>query len=58
MDQYLNSLTSLSSFGCCNIPGRESICLSLALVGIVCLAAALTLVFRSDGEALSGPIGG
>lgn len=56
MAHYVNSLPSLSTYGCCNIPGRESLCFSLALVGILCLAAALALVFRADSEVVCAPI--
>ncbi len=52
MAHYVNSLNALS--GCCSfIPGRDSFCLSMALVGVICLAAAMALVLRSEEEALS-----
>ena len=55
MAHYVNSLNNLTA--CCGyIPGRESFCLSLALVGILCLAAALAMVFRAEGETITAPI--
>lgn len=48
MAHYVDSLNALNGFCCGYIPGRESICLSLALVGIICLAAAMAIVLRSE----------
>lgn len=48
----LNSLATCSSF----VPGRDSFCLSMALVGIVCLAAAMAIVYRAEGEAVAVPL--
>lgn len=55
MAHYVNGLSALS--GCCGyIPGRDSVCLSLALVGILCLAAAMAIVLRSQEEAVASPV--
>lgn len=52
MVHYVAAFSAVSSFGCCNIPGRTSLCVSMALVGFLCLAAAVALVLRSDDEPL------
>lgn len=45
-------VASLASFSSCSIPGREYVCLSLALLGILCLAAAAAVVSRGSEEGL------
>ncbi|MBI4347099.1 MAG: hypothetical protein HY553_09610 [Elusimicrobia bacterium] len=50
MAHYVDSLNALNGFCCGYIPGREPICLSLALVGIICLAAAMAIVLRTGEE--------
>ncbi|MBI5203198.1 MAG: hypothetical protein HY925_16525 [Elusimicrobia bacterium] len=48
MAHYVSSFGTLAA--CCgHIPGRESFCLSMAAVGVVCLAVAMALVLRSSG---------
>lgn len=47
MAQYV---CSLASFSTCSIPGREVVCLSLALVGFLCLAVAAKVSLRGVEE--------
>ena len=55
MAHYVGSINTLAA--CCSyIPGRDSFCLSMALVGVLCLAAAMALVFRYEDEAVLVPI--
>jgi hypothetical protein len=52
MAQYVSSLASFST-GFYSVPGREYICLSLALVGLICLAMAAAALSHADEEGLA-----
>ncbi|MBI4423616.1 MAG: hypothetical protein HY554_07815 [Elusimicrobia bacterium] len=54
MVHYVDSLAALSSASLCQIPGRDSLCLSLGLAGLVCIAYALALALRQERVTLLG----
>ena len=51
MINYVNSMSALTGTSLWQIPYRDSIVLSMALVGVVCLVAAVALVAKADEEA-------